>query len=131
MVGNTFTASGSSLSGMLDKQFSRRDFSSFICSLYLFPFLFCLLSYLIYFFVLFHSYCSHAQVLLSSCMSSAFTIGILNSIFNFSLPEILITFAIMLLVKSKTIIIIVVYPNPSIGTNISMQSFKNIFIKYL
>ena len=38
---------------------------------------------------------------------------------------------IVLLVKNKTIIIIVVYLNPPQETYISMQNFKNIFIKYL
>ena len=102
------------------------------CPPYLFPFLLYLLVFLLCFFVLFQSYCSHAQVF-GRTLTPEFRISYRHTewYLHFSQGKILITFAIVLLVKNKTIIIIVVYLNPHRRENtISMQKLKKIFLKY-
>ena len=100
--------------GPIDSQAVGTSFLS--CPLYLFPFLLYLLAFLLCFFVFFQSNCSHAQVF-GRTLAPEFRISYRHTewYLHFSQGKILLTFAIVLLVKNKTIIIIVVYLNQPTG----------------
>ena len=119
--------------GRPDRQLGRRNFFSFVPALLFSISTLYLLAFLLCFFFLFQSYCSHAQVFWRT-LAPEFRISYSHTewYLHFLQGEILLTFAIVLLVRNKTIIIIVVYLNPPTGNKTPYQcKISKTFNEYL